>query len=72
MGRRKGSPGAHPGERHHEAKLTDDLVREIRARRLRGETYLKIVDWLLVERDVDVSLSTAQYAGRGLTWKHVR
>jgi len=57
-----GRGGAHPGEDHHKAKLTDDAVRAIRASR---ETNAALAD------RYGVATATISLARRGLSWTHV-
>jgi hypothetical protein len=53
------------GENRHNAKLTDELVRQIRAARATGRTYVQIAN------DLGVSRHNASLVSRGITWRHV-
>ena len=53
------------GERHHSAVLTDEKVREIRARSAAGESYARIA------QEYGVAETTVSRVARGLRWKHV-
>lgn len=54
------------GERRPEAKLTDEKVIELFRLRLLGFSYAEIA------RKFHISAPTAQKAGTGKTWKHVK
>lgn len=60
---------ARKGELHHKAKLTEDLVRELRrVRAEQGLSYLKLCElsgWV-------VGKKTLEHAVSGKTWKHVQ
>lgn len=53
------------GERHHNARLTEDVVREMRALRSQGWIYQAIGDHF------GVNIATAYYVVNGKGWKHV-
>lgn len=55
----------HPGEEHGLAKLTDERVREARARLARGESRQSIGD------SFGVSRACIGKIEKGLTWRHV-
>lgn len=57
--------GKMKGERHHAAILTDDLVREIRARAANGETQQSIADSLNMQR------RNIGKVVEGIRWGHV-
>ncbi len=57
--------GPRCGERHQDAKLTDEIVRECRARRAAGAAYLGL------SREFGVSYPAMRAAIIGKTWKHV-
>ena len=64
---RRGRHGrARPGSRHHNAKLTEDDVREMRRRANGGESHTAISADFPVGRDVVSRIV------RGLEWRHVR
>lgn len=54
------------GESHGCAKLNDETIRQIRARKLAGETGVSIA------RDLGVNRSTVNRAASGKRWSHVR
>jgi DNA invertase Pin-like site-specific DNA recombinase len=54
------------GNALHNARLTEELVREIRKRYAAGETYASLAEELHIHR------TTVQYAGSGKTWKWVK
>ncbi len=62
---RKGRHRARRGERHARAKLTEALVREMRARNKAGEKCAALA------RECGVASSTLSLALRGETWRHV-
>jgi hypothetical protein len=62
---KKGRHKAHKGEQCHNAKLTDDDVREIRRRIARGEKQY------LVARHFNVPYQTIQGIRKGTRWGHV-
>jgi hypothetical protein len=53
------------GGRHQDAKLTDAIVMECRARRAAGETMASLA------REFGVSFVAMRNAIIGVTWKHV-
>lgn len=53
------------GERHGNAVLTEDDVREIRARRAKGETYTQI------SRALGLAKNSCRNAVVGVTWRHI-
>lgn len=53
------------GERHQDAKLTDDIVRECRTRHAAGASFLGL------SREFGVSYPAMRNAILGKTWKHV-
>ena len=53
------------GEQHHQAKLSDKLVREIRVLRAEGFTYRAIGDRM------GVTQANISHVLRGKTWRHV-
>ena len=57
--------GARPGEAHPKAKLTDDLVREMRRLYATGVSHHKLAI------QFDVAFSTEWKAVTRRTWKHV-
>lgn len=57
--------GPRCGERHQDAKLTDEIVRECRARHAAGETKR------VLSREFGVSWPAMHAAIIGKTWKHV-
>lgn len=61
--------GAHPGSKHHLAKLTEETVEDARI------WYYDEPDPVTVGQLADyygVTLSTMSNALRGVTWKHVK
>lgn len=58
--------GAHKGERHHNAKLTDDLVKKIRDERANGMTFIAIAEKYGLKK------LTIYDAITGNTWSHVK
>ena len=48
------------------AKLTDEIVRDLRRNGLGGRTISQVA------RDLGVSRTTLDYAYKGVTWKHIR
>ena len=61
-----GRPSLVPGESHTLAKLTDDAVRDIRARRAAGTDSISAL-----AREYGVSRTTLRNALSGKTWKHL-
>lgn len=59
--------GYSTGERHHQAKLTDQLVRDIRAMHL---PYIR--GYGLIGKHFGVPTSTVKDVCTYRTWKHVR
>jgi hypothetical protein len=57
--------GMPVGAGHHSAKLTDEIVREMRRRHSAGESAASLA------REFGITPSTAQDAIRGVTWRHV-
>lgn len=57
--------GANRGEQHHNAKLTEACVREIRTRRARGEPLTSIA------HDFDISTPTVSAIVHRRKWAHV-
>lgn len=55
--------GAHPGEKHHNAKLTEALVCEIRTRVASGEPFMSVVS------EMGLKKLTAYDAVTGKTWR---
>lgn len=53
------------GELHPAAKLTDTIVRSLRARHAAGESSLAMA------RELGVSRTTAERAANGTTWRHL-
>lgn len=53
------------GEQHYMAKLTAEKVRELRARRLAGETYAAMA------RELGLNKSTVRRVVCGTAWRHV-
>ena len=62
----KGRGNKPKGEAHHRAKLTDDLVREIRARYAVGDVMQKDLS-----AEYGVTKPTIRMVVRNLGWKHV-
>jgi hypothetical protein len=62
---RQNFPGGPSGEKHRDAKLTEERVREIRKRNAAGEGYRKLAAIYGVDR------STIKYVVKRITWKHV-
>lgn len=60
--------GAHQGESHHKAKLTDEKVREILELRAQGLSYQKICEAIGWE----VTLTPVRKICEGIGWKHVK
>ena len=54
------------GEDMPRAKLTDEIVRDLRRNGLGGRTISQVA------RDLGVSRTTLDYAYKGVTWKHIR
>lgn len=53
------------GTAHHNAKLNEEQVRQLRANRVAGDTLL------MLSHQFDVSISTASKVCRGEVWSHV-
>jgi hypothetical protein len=53
------------GEHHQDAKLTDEIVRQCRARQAAGETHMSL------SREFGVSFPAMRAAILGKTWKHI-
>lgn len=62
----KGRSRGAPGVSHPLSKLTDDIVREARARAANGESILSL------SREFGVDRKTIRCAVRGTAWKHVK
>ena len=60
------NPGATQGEGSHNAKLTEDGVRRLRAAKAAGDPISPIA------RELGISKVAACNAANGKTWKHVR
>jgi len=54
------------GERHHGAKLTDQLVTALRARRMQGATFTTL------SQEFNVTRMTAHRAATGQSWSHIK
>jgi len=57
--------GAHPGEKHHDAKLTETLVSEMRLRVAAGEPFMSVAEGMGLKK------LTAYDAVTGKTWRTV-
>ena len=58
--------GAHPGEKHHNSKLSDNIVKQMREARKSGHKFKSIAD------KYNVKFSTAYDAIVGKSWVHVK
>ncbi len=63
---------AHKGVKHHLAKMTPELVRELRARHQGGASCNSLMHWLIEEHDLEMAYSTIYEAVvRRSTWTRV-
>ena len=60
------------GSKRYTTKLTPDIVRDIREKRLSHFTYRELSRYVLLTYGVKVSHQAVERAVTGYTWKHVK